>query len=150
MNSSEIELHLRLGDKLSVPGRAATHYMIFAGWNANGVALVLHNAKGECVQYGGLHEVCGAEQVTIRRRAQPGKGHDVVARALTYFGQPYRLLNFNCEHFAAAAHGEPIESKQVQGAVGMAVVLGIIIALRDKSTFDGNVGRYRRANGQFA
>ncbi len=55
----------------------------------------------------------------------------VVARARACIGRPeitWNLLTRNCEHFVRAVHGLPVESTQVQNAIGGAV-LGLAATL---------------------
>lgn len=57
----------------------------------------------------------------------------VLQRARSMIGQPYSLLDFNCEHFICEAYGVPRESEQMQRAlcaVGLFAGLRLLAALK--------------------
>jgi Lecithin retinol acyltransferase len=55
---------------------------------------------------------------------------DVVSRARALIGSPYRLLDFNCEHVVAAAHGQTPKSPQLVLVAAVAVVALIFWAVK--------------------
>ena len=52
---------------------------------------------------------------------------ETIRKARSQLGQPYRLFGNNCEHFVRFCHGLPPESPQLAGAVGVAIVAGIVL-----------------------
>lgn len=55
-----------------------------------------------------------------------------VQKALQKLGQPYRLINYNCQHFANEIHHNQIKSDQVKGlfeslrvAASVATIIGL-------------------------
>lgn len=54
----------------------------------------------------------------------------VLHRARSMIGRPYFLLDFNCEHFICEAFGVPRESEQLQRALCMLGVVGVLAALK--------------------
>lgn len=147
-------IQVKLGDKLKTSsrfGKALDHYGVFAGWRRrDGQAMVVHNAKEDGVVLDSWDRFCNGAPVYIIQNAVPGTEGEVLQRALSYIGTNYDLLSFNCEHFAAIAHGEQPRSQQLANAALLALVGGALWALRDEKIWDENVGQYRRRNGQFA
>ncbi len=145
-------MEIQVGDKIKTRGRFwVWHFGVFIGWNSLGIPIVMHNAKNGGVEEVTLEAFCEGQPVYMVKRAKPGTAHLVVRRALALRGIRYDLINFNCEHFASVAHGEAPESKQLQVAGWTAVAAFTLYAFgRDTRHWDGDVGQYRRSNGQFA
>lgn len=64
-------------------------------------------------------------------RVQKFEGNEIqrsaaVHAAMSQLGQPYNLVNNNCEHFASFVQTGIAESKQVMQVVGIALLLLII------------------------
>ncbi len=52
----------------------------------------------------------------------------VLYNAYSMFGTRYNLISWNCEHFANACHGRPVQSHQVRGIALAALVGGLALA----------------------
>ena len=54
--------------------------------------------------------------------------HEVVRRSRELIGARYHLLNFNCDHVAAAAHGRELASRQLVATVAIAALAAALWA----------------------
>lgn len=66
-----------------------------------------------------------------RFQGSPQQRREAVQRALDMVGQPYSLINFNCEHFAEYVQRGNPKSRQVENvfaAVAALLIIGIIIS----------------------
>lgn len=127
-------LNLKPGDRIVVPKSGAQliqHHALYLGFDNNGNHFICENVIGEGVK---LTRVCvffnGTNRIT-RIEKFNGENIDrkkVVQDALTKLGQPYNLINYNCESFVNEVLLQKRHSKQVQNAFGL-LGLGLLIAL---------------------
>ena len=90
----------------------------------DGLPVVVANS-GEC---GGPGEKSWSEFVKGRsyRSFYPSNlaPERVLYNAYSMFGTRYNLISWNCEHFANACHGRPVQSHQVRGGLALAALVG--------------------------
>lgn len=120
-------LHLKPGHVIRVHFPFFTHVGLLTGRHMNGEPSVLsfsQAARGLREQP--LSEFVGQRQWVLE--GYPGQlpAHEVLRRAWSQQHRPYSLLGFNCEHFIRFAHGLHVESPQVQFAVALATVGGLL------------------------
>ncbi len=109
----------------------AQHRGIFAGFDAYGRALVIHNPKGGSVRYD-LLEVfaCGQQVRLINRVAQNSDQQNLIlARAHSLLGKEYDFLRFNCDHLVTYALAGVATSPRLQAVAVLALVIGLGVAL---------------------
>jgi hypothetical protein len=129
---------LQPGDVVERAGDWGTkHRGIFAGYDAWGRGIVIHNAKGDYVRQV-LFEVFAQKLpvvVASRIASDIWQQQLIVARAQSQLGRRYDLLKFNCDHLVTYAQTGVANSPQLQalaGLTGLAVVaLGIFHASRN-------------------
>jgi hypothetical protein len=150
----EAAMELRVGDKIWTRTLGVVrHYGVYVGRRGPSGEDVVHNSKikgGVVLEH--LNVFSDGNPVLIEKRAAPGYEWYVAERALSYRGQNYDLLNFNCEHLASLVHEGQKSSPQLRSAgVAAAVVSAIAaaFALAPNGTYDGYVDRYRDRNGRF-
>lgn len=127
-------LNLKPGDRVVIPKSGVEliqHHALYLGYDSNGNHFMCENVIGEGVK---LTRVCvffnGTKRIT---RIEKFKGENnerkkVVQVALAKLGQPYNLINYNCESFVNEVLLRKPHSKQVQNAFGL-LGLGLLIAL---------------------
>jgi hypothetical protein len=120
------------GDVVKRPGPWGTdHLGLFAGVDVLGRQWVIHNAKYECVKWDLLESFAAGSSVSLVRRApNDHEGAVFVARAQSFLGRRFDLVNFNCEHFVSCATAGNAVSPQLRSAVvGLAVLatLGFLV-----------------------
>lgn len=54
-------------------------------------------------------------------------GHEVVQRARSVIGTPYRLLDWNCDYVVAFAHGLKLGSPQVAATLAVLALGGLLV-----------------------
>jgi hypothetical protein len=151
-----------VGDKLKTPGRLGVqHFGIYVG-HRNGCTFgVVHNSKiREHVILEEWHEFCRGNPVYVVGRPDPGFEEFVAAKALAYVGKQYRLLSFNCEHFAnLVVDGEEVSpqlreaAKSTVGgaAIGTVAVLSAALIAGMDIVRDSATGGFRnKRTGEFA
>lgn len=113
------------GDMIGVVRPYPRHVGVYASGRG-----VIHNAKGGFVQLTDMATFSGGRPVRAIRRVA-GTWWDkeaAVNRAMSLLGQPYDLINFNCEHAAYyALEGKP-RSPQLGLAVATLVMVGLLFA----------------------
>lgn len=110
---------LKPGDKIVIPKswmRVIQHHVVYLGQNHLGVHLIAENAVGLFVRVISVDqffqenpEVTRIDRFTgdnVQRRI-------AIERALKKLGQPYDLINFNCEHFANYVQTGSATSNQI-------------------------------------
>jgi hypothetical protein len=124
-----IMYNLKPGDKIVVPKswmRVIQHHVVYLGQNYLGQDLIGENVVGAVVR------VVTAEQFFAENpeitRIDPFQGTNferriAIERALEKLGQPYDLINFNCEHFANYVQTGVLKSNQVGWGL---FILGVI------------------------
>lgn len=142
-----------LGDKCWVQTNKK-HYGIVVGFDRRGEPVFVHNTKRGGVVKTAVEGFAGYRRrpIQVEQRAPAGKGHVVAQRALSYVGQRYNLLSFNCEHMANLAQTGKAESKQLQEGVFWASVIGLVAAAvaNENGTHVDRNGYRRNSRGQFA
>jgi hypothetical protein len=58
--------------------------------------------------------------------------HEVVRRARQTVGKAYQVLQWNCDHVVAFAHRQKLESRQVHGAIAVALLALTFLAAKQK------------------
>jgi hypothetical protein len=123
--------NLKPGDKIVVPKswmQVIQHHVIYLGQNHLGVHLIAENAVGLYVRVITVDQFFQENpQVT---RIDQFAGNNVqrrhaVERALKMVGQPYDLINFNCEHFANYVQKGVLKSDQMGWGILLLGVLAI-------------------------
>ena len=104
------------------------HHAIYIGYDQNGIDWIIDNTAGIGVRLISADDFFNdALEITRIERFQ-GTGAErqiAVEKALAKIGQPYNLINYNCEAFAnEIQHGIP-SSKQV--GVGLGIGLGLAL-----------------------
>ena len=118
----------RLGAMIGTPGRLASHVGWYVGRLGAIERAVVHNAKGYRAVVDPIEDFAPDGTYWVMRLAAPGAEATVIARALhlVKLGRPYHLFKNNCEHAATWAQlGRP-QSPQLDGAVRLAALLGVI------------------------
>jgi len=120
------------GDVIKRPGPWGTdHFGLFVCIDVLGQQWVIHNAKDECVRWDLLESFAAGSSISLVRRAPNGyEGAVFVARAQSFLGRRFDLVNFNCEHFVSCVTNGSAISPQLRGAVvGLAVLatLGLLV-----------------------
>lgn len=121
--------NLKAGDRIIAPLTElgiTKHHAIYLGWDENGVEWIIENTKFVGVR---LIEANEYFKDVIRIYAiEKFIGNNIarknaVQKALRLVGKPYRLIEYNCEHFANEIQFSKPESKQVENV--FAVMLAI-------------------------
>jgi hypothetical protein len=144
----------RIGDKIKVRGTYGYwHYGVIVGWQQPHGFTIVHNAKGRGVMLDWLQAFLSAGEVFVEKSAAIGTELSVAQRAVSLIGSNYNLFNFNCEHMANFAHGEPVQSRQLRSTVIAAIaaaVVGGALYNNNRPRYDCYVGRYRKRSGRFS
>jgi hypothetical protein len=120
---------LKPGDKIIVPKswlRIIQHHVVYLGQNYLGQHLIGENVVGAFVRVVTAEQffVENPEITRIERFGGTNAERKIaVARALEKLGQPYDLINFNCEHFANYVQTGFLKSNQVGWGL---LILGVI------------------------
>ena len=123
--------NLKPGDKIVVPKswmRIVQHHVIYLGQNHLGVHLIAENAVGLYVRVITVDQFFqeNPEVTRIDRFAGDNVQRRLaIERALKKLGQPYDLINFNCEHFANYVQKGILKSDQVGWGILLLGVLAI-------------------------
>jgi len=122
------------GDIIERDGPVGTkHRGVFVGWNLEGSALVIHNAKDDRVRRD-LFETF-AEGLPVSRVSRVARNlyeqNMIVERAQSLLGKQFDLLNFNCDHLVTYALAGVAISPQLRtfaaGLAGLVVLVGIAV-----------------------
>lgn len=110
------------------------HHCVYLGADQQGTEWIAENYKFNAVRLVKAHDYFK----TIRRIARiqryqgsPKQRQEAVQRALDLVGQPYSLINFNCEHFAEFVQYGKSKSNQVENAFAglfALLIIGIIVS----------------------
>lgn len=103
---------------------------LFRHWGIHTLAgTVIANSRkhGRVVEYS-LEEFSEGKDVFTHGRFGNLGPMEIESRARSQLGRRYDLLSFNCEHFVRYAHGVPPVSKQVLGAIALAIGAALVIA----------------------
>lgn len=132
MNNYIAKYNLRPGDRIVVPKsglRIIEHHALYLGQNYKGVDLIAENKIGFGVRLVTADDFF--KDVIEVTRIEKFKGNNyqrkrAVQRALEKLGQPYRLIDYNCQHFANEIQYGIVESKQVTAAFTIVCALFFI------------------------
>lgn len=122
---------LKPGDKIVVPKswmRVIQHHVIYLGQNHFGVHLIAENAVGLFVRVISVNQFFQENPEVTRIDKYMGDNVQrrfAIERALKKLGQPYDLINFNCEHFANYVQTGLVKSDQVGWAFALLVLLAL-------------------------
>lgn len=137
MNRTIKKYNILPGDEIVVPKsnwNLVQHHAIYLGYDYNGIDWMIENNVNAGVRLITANDFFG--QVTQINAINPFKGTNaqrkaLVQKALTSVGQPYSLINFNCQHFTSELLTGKRESYQVQyvaTALAALVVIGVLIS----------------------
>jgi len=127
--------NLKPADRIVTPKsslRWVQHHVVYLGQNHNGVDLIAENKQGHGVRvitanqfFNEINEVTRIE----RFRGSSYERRVAVERALREVGQPYSLINFNCESYANLVQHNKAKSRQAGtglflGFLGLLLLLG--------------------------
>jgi uncharacterized protein YycO len=126
---------LKPADKVVVPKsnwRVVQHHAIYLGQDDYGRHWMVENTIGIGVRlieasafFNGVLEITRIERFT----GTPYERKVAVQRALAKVGQPYNLINYNCEHFASEVQTGRSVSRQVANGVGIAAGVALLFML---------------------
>ncbi len=128
---------LKPGDKIVVPKsslKLVQHHVIYLGQNYSGQDLIAENAVGMCVRIiTGDQFFTENNKITRIERffGSNSERRTAIERALKKLGQPYDLINFNCEHFANYVQSGEIKSEQVGWGLLALGILAVAAILTD-------------------
>ncbi|HPM32216.1 MAG TPA: lecithin retinol acyltransferase family protein [Chryseolinea sp.] len=123
--------NLKPGDKIVVPKswmQVIQHHVIYLGQNHLGVHLIAENAVGSYVRVIAVDQFFQENPRVTRIDRFSGNNVQrrlAIERALKKLGQPYDLINFNCEHFANYVQKGVLKSDQVGWGILLLGVLAI-------------------------
>lgn len=135
MNQKILQLGLLPADRIVVPKsefRIVQHHALYLGRNHWGVGLIAENKIGYGVRlisaddfFKDIIEITRIEKFlgTNYQRKQ------AVQKALQKLGQPYQLIDYNCQHFANEIQYGKSESRQVATAFAIAASIFLIALL---------------------
>jgi hypothetical protein len=128
------KLGLVPGDRIVVPKsglRLVQHHALYLGKNKSGVDLIAENKIGFGVRL--ITADNFFKDVIEVTRIERFKGSNyqrkvAVQNALSKLGQPYDLINYNCQHFANEIQYNEVRSEQVDGLFeGLKVAAGFAL-----------------------
>ncbi len=134
MNKIIKRYNLLPGDRIVVPKsglRIIQHHALYLGQNHLGVDLIAENKIGFGVRIL-TADAFFADVISITR-IEKFKGDNFqrrlsVQKVLQKLGQPYNLINYNCQHFANEIQYGKVESDQVNAFfTGLKIVFGIFL-----------------------
>lgn len=127
--------NLKPGDRVVVPKsqwQLVQHHALYLGYDDFGNHYMCENVIGIGVKLTRLEYFFNGVKKVTRIERYTGNNYDrkrVVQNALSKLGQPYNLINYNCESFVNDALLNKVQSKQVGNAVGLlslALLIGIV------------------------
>src|ERR1700722_4666700 len=143
---------LNIGDKITSDGMLGIrHAGIYIGAHGDIEHAVVHNSKrdGRVV----VEALAAFGPYKLAQTAPAGRGAMVREAALKYVGTGYDLLKFNCEHFASFVQEGTPRSPQLEAggaALGFLALMGLVLGLAPRGSYDASVDRRRLSNGQVA
>lgn len=133
------QLQLLPADRIIVPKsglRIVQHHAIYLGQNYQGQDLIAENKIGFGVKLVTADDFFKDVIEVTRIERFNGSNYErktAVQKALDKLGQPYHLIDYNCQHFANEIQYNLIKSDQVDGlfeglkvAAGVALVFGLL------------------------
>lgn len=119
MNSIVKKHNLKPADRIIVPKSGleiVQHHAIYLGQNKYGEHLIIENKIGYGVRVVTIDVFLKNVSVITDIKKFKGSNYDrkiAIERALKNHGQPYDLINFNCEHFSNKVQHNVVESFQI-------------------------------------
>lgn len=136
MKKNIAELDLAPGDRIIIPKsefRLVQHHGIYLGKNNKGVDLVAENKIGCGVRIISLNEFFGNMNRITRVEKFEGNNYErrkLVERIVSKLGQPYHLIDYNCQHFANDMLKNEIKSEQVDNLFeGLKIIAGVLLTI---------------------
>lgn len=129
-------LHLQPGDRVVVPKSAwqlVQHHALYLGCDDFGNHYMSENVIGVGVKLTRVTDFFHGEPEVTRIEPYTGSNYErrlVVERALAKLGQPYNLINYNCESFVNdVLHHEPKSAQvgNVAGMLGLALLVALLV-----------------------
>jgi Lecithin retinol acyltransferase len=114
------KLNLKPGDRIIVPKsglKIIQHHALYFGQNHKGQDLIAENKIGFGVRLvSALDSFKDVNEITSIEKFEGGNYERklIIQRAIQKMGQPYDLINYNCQHFANEVQYGKVESEQVQ------------------------------------
>lgn len=105
------------------------HHAIYLGQNHQGIDLIIENVIGEGVKVVTASDFFNRQLSITRIEKYPGSDYNRAAAvkvALQNIGQPYDLINFNCESFANLVQYGHKSSSQSNTGLFLAVTVMLI------------------------
>jgi len=110
------------------------HHSVYLGTDHQGIEWIAENYKFNGVRLLKANDYFKSI-ISIKRierfKGSPTQRRNAVQRALDLVGQPYDLINFNCEHFAEYVQYGKRKSHQVENVLAgllTFLIIGIIIS----------------------
>ncbi len=133
--------HLKLqpGDRIVVPKsqlRLVQHHALYLGYDEFGQHYMCENVIGIGVKLTRVSDFFNGVREVNRIEKFFGTNSErklLVQDALSKLGQPYNLINYNCESFVNHILVKRAKSKQVENAIGLlglALLIGVVIKNR--------------------
>lgn len=125
--------NLQPGDRIVVPKsqwQLVQHHALYLGYDDFGNHYMCENVIGVGVKLTRLEYFFNGVSTVTRIEKYTGNNYDrkrVVQNALSKLGQPYNLINYNCESFVNDALLNKAQSKQVDNGVALGVLAGLAI-----------------------
>jgi hypothetical protein len=129
------KLNLQPGDRVVVPKsqwQLVQHHALYLGYDEFGNHYMCENVIGIGVRLVKVEDFFNGVIKITRIEKYVGNNYDrkiIVQNALAKLGQPYSLINYNCESFVNDILLRTAHSNQVGnlfGLLALAVVIGII------------------------
>jgi hypothetical protein len=136
MGNFYIKKHnLQPADRIVTPKsslKLVQHHAIYLGENYQGIDLIIENNVGHGVRIISADTFFSEYPEITRIERFKGNGYQrqvAVQRALANIGQPYSLINFNCESFANFVQHNKIESRQSKTGFGLVALTLLILGV---------------------
>ena len=119
MHTSMLSVDLKPGDSVTVPKSAfnlVQHYAVYLGYDCGGSHWMIENIAGRGVVLTKAADFFAANPSVNKVVPFGGTNEErrqLVQKALYSVGQPYNLINYNCEHFATSLQTGKARSRQV-------------------------------------
>lgn len=127
--------NLQPGDRIVVPKsewQLIQHHALYLGCDDFGNHYICENVAGIGVKLTKVKDFFNGVSNITRIEKYVGNNYDrkiIVQNALLKLGQPYSLINYNCESFVNEILTENRHSKQVRNVFGLLVLAVLIGAI---------------------
>jgi len=149
MNYEQLCAVLKPADRIITPiAFGFTHHAIYLGADVDGQQWVIENRKREWVTFTRLEDFLSFGNST--GKIDPFKGSEeerqqAIQRAWSVVGQPYYMLESNCEHFANFVQHGKASSPQILTGLFVAASIGFAISASRNSSKRPTSKRRKRA-----